>query len=357
MRLSQIGELSLLEQIRKRFEKQSRTIIVGIGDDAAVLKQGDTNLLVTTDMMVEGIHFDLSFTTPFQLGFKLVSVNVSDIYAMGGNPSYLLLSLAMNNYTEKSFIDKFFDGVHKVMNLYGVSLVGGDLSSSKSLMSLSATLIGYTKRHIQRSGARVGDKIYVTGPLGDSACGLMLLKKKIKKPVPLEGYNEREQRAKSTGHRAQNKYTLLHALYSKLSVGGLSWKVVEPLLKRHLMPEARDPKEFVRYATAMIDISDGLLIDLSRLCDESKVGARIHIEKIPVSYELNKAASYLGISPIKLALSGGEDYELLFTAPANKKVKALHIGEITESERVIVDSSGRKKAFSAEGYQHFGVQR
>lgn len=358
MRLSQIGELSLLEQIRKRFEKQSRTIIVGIGDDAAVLKQVDTNLLVTTDMMVEGVHFDLNFTTPFQIGFKLVSVNVSDIYAMGGKPRYLLLSLAMDKNTEKTFIDKFFDGVQRAIKLYGISLVGGDLSSSKSLMSLSATLIGYTKRHIQRSGARVGDKIYVTGPLGDSACGLMLLKKKIKRPIPFENSDTPTPPPPLKGEGKGGGKSRSPDLLTLCSELGLHWKVVEPLLRRHLIPEARDPKEFVRYATAIIDISDGLLIDLSRLCDESKVGARIYIEKIPVSYELKKAASYLGISPIKLALSGGEDYELLFTAPANKKVKALlHIGEITESERVIIDSSGRKKAFSAEGYQHFGIQR
>lgn len=357
MRLSQIGELSLLEQIRKRFEKQSRNIIVGIGDDAAVLKQGDMTLLVTTDMMVEGVHFDLNFTTPFQIGFKLVSVNVSDIYAMGGKPRYLLLSLAMDKNTEKSFIDKFFDGVQRAIKLYGISLVGGDLSSSKSLMSLSATLIGDTKRHIQRSGARVGDKIYVTGPLGDSACGLMLLKKKIKRPIPFENSDTPTPPSPLKGEGKGGGKSLAPDLLTLCSELGLPWKVVGPLLKRHLMPGARDPKKFVRYATAMIDISDGLLIDLSRLCDESKVGARIYIEKIPVSYELKKAASYLGISPIKLALSGGEDYELLFTAPANKKVKALHIGEITESERVIIDSSGRKKAFSAEGYQHFGIQR
>ncbi|MDH5203067.1 MAG: thiamine-phosphate kinase [Nitrospirota bacterium] len=356
MRLSQIGELSLLEQIRTRFEKQSRTIIVGIGDDAAVVKQGDASLLVTTDMMVEGIHFDLSFTTPFQIGFKLVSVNVSDIFAMGGKPRYLLLSLAMDKNTETSFIDKFFDGVQQAIKLYGVSLIGGDLSSSKRLMSLSATLIGYTKKHIKRSGAKLGDKIYVTGTLGDSACGLILLKK-IKRPIPLESYNERAQRAKSKTHRVQNNYTLLHALCSKLLEGGLSCNVVEPLLRKHLLTEARDPKEFVRYATSMIDISDGLLIDLSRLCDESKVGARIYSKKIPLSNELKEAASYLGISPIKLALSGGEDYELLFTAPANKQVKALHIGEITESERAMIDSSGKKRIFSAEGYQHFGIQR
>jgi len=138
---------------------------------------------------------------------------------------------------------------------------------------------------------------------------------------------------------------------------GLSWDDVEPLLRRHLMPVARNPIDFVGHSTSMIDISDGLLIDLSRICDESDVGARIYAEKIPLSSEFNKVASCLNISPMKFALSGGEDYELLFTAPANKKIKAKYIGEIVKSQRVIVDISGKEKQFSAEGYQHFGVQR
>jgi thiamine-monophosphate kinase len=119
------------------------------------------------------------------------------------------------------------------------------------------------------------------------------------------------------------------------------------------MPKARDPRRFIRYATSMIDISDGLLIDLSRLCDESKVGARIYTKNIPVSSELKRAASCLGISPIRLALSGGEDYELIFTAPRDKRVKAIYIGDIAESERVIINTLGKKRTFSAEGYQHF----
>jgi len=123
------------------------------------------------------------------------------------------------------------------------------------------------------------------------------------------------------------------------------------------MPVARNPKKFVRDATSMIDISDGLLIDLSRLCDESKVGARIYAKNIPLSSELKKVASHLGVSPIKLALSGGEDYELLFTASTEKMIKAKYIGDITESKRVIIDTAGRENTFSAEGYQHFGVQR
>ncbi|MFZ6016652.1 MAG: thiamine-phosphate kinase [Nitrospirota bacterium] len=345
MRLSEIGELSLLEQIRQRFKKKSKNVVVGIGDDAAVLKPVEKDLLVTTDMMVEGVHFDLTFITPYQLGFKLISVNVSDIYAMGGIPAYLLVDIAVNKDINMTFIDRLFDGVKDAINLYNIILIGGDLSSTNIGMTLSAILIGYAKRHIKRSGAYIGDRIYVTGDLGDSACGLELLKK-IKRPVHLES---KEQRAKS-------KDPTLYALRSTLLKMGLSWEVVEPLLRRHLIPVARDPKKFIRHTTAMIDISDGLLIDLSRLCDESKVGARIYIKDIPVSSKLKKAASYLSISPIKLALSGGEDYELLFTVPPNKKVEAICIGEIIESERVIIDKSGKETAFAPEGYQHFGIQ-
>jgi len=349
MKLSQIGELFLLEEIRKNFKKKSKHVVVGIGDDAAVVRPHDKYLLITTDMIIEGVHFDSNFITPYQLGFKVVSVNISDIYAMGGKPFYLLLNIAMNKNTAKKFIDRLFDGIKDAIRLYDTTLIGGDLSASNVGTSLSATVIGYGEKYIKRSGASRGDKIYVTGNLGDSACGLALLKK-IKRPVflekpPLPPFNKGGQ-----GGITKSK---LQPLNSKLSELGLSWKTVEPLLRRHLMPEARNPKKFIKNATSMIDISDGLLIDLSRLCNESKVGARVYINNIPQSPELKKAASFLGISPIKLALSGGEDYELLFTAPPQKKVKAIYIGEITESDRVIVDSSGKEKPFSAEGYQHF----
>ncbi len=375
MKLSQLGELSLLEQIRKSFCKKSKNIIVGIGDDAAVLKPIDKKLLLTTDMMVEGIHFDPGFITPYQLGFKLTSVNVSDIYAMGGKPFYLLLNIAVNKDTNTKFIDSLLDGVKDAINLYDTILIGGDISATNIGIALSATLVGYTKKHIKRSGANRGDRIYVTGFLGDSACGLELLKK-IRKPVPIENIKYRIQNiapppltpptrggecfkipSPSRGESKGGGETQSPEFWTRYSKLGLSWNMVEPLLKRHLMPQARDPKKFAQYATSMIDISDGLLIDLSRLCSESKVGARIYIDNIPLSPALKKTAARLGISPIKLALSGGEDYEMLFTAPAGKKVKAIYIGEITESERVIVDSSGRKRPFSAKGYQHFRDQK
>ena len=177
MKLSDIGELSLLKTIRRRFTVKSKDVIVGIGDDTAVIKPSGNNLLATTDMMVEGIHFDLNLITPYQLGFKLVSVNVSDIYAMGGRPQYLLLDIALNKNTEQSFVNRLFDGIRRAMKLYGVSLIGGDISSSRKDIVIAATLIGDAKKHIRRSGAKPGDRIYVTGNLGDSACGLEILKK------------------------------------------------------------------------------------------------------------------------------------------------------------------------------------
>ena len=359
MKLSQIGELFLLEEIRKSFKKKSKHVVVGIGDDAAVVRPQDKYLLFTTDMMIEGVHFDSSFITPYQLGFKIVSVNVSDIYAMGGKPFYLLLNIAMNKNTNKKFIDRLFDGTKDAIRLYDTTLIGGDLSASNKGMFLSATVIGYGEKYIKRSGANRGDKIYVTGSLGDSACGLELLKK-IRKPIPLECMKQYKIRNTPSltlpprgGGKGWGGAFDLRTLNAELSALRLSWKIIEPLIRRHLLPEARNPKNFIQDATSMIDISDGLLIDLSRLCNESKVGARIYINNIPLSPELKKAASSPGISPIKLALSGGEDYELLFTAPPEKKVKAIYIGEITKSERVIVDSSGKEKQFSAEGYQHF----
>ncbi|KAF0144582.1 MAG: thiamine-monophosphate kinase [Nitrospirae bacterium] len=355
MRLSDIGELALLEIIRKRFARKSKLrtrqkgIIVNIGDDAAVIKPRAKKLLITTDMMVERVHFDLSFTTPYQLGFKLVSVNASDIYAMGGTPHYLLLDIAMNKITEESFVDSFFDGIQDAIKLYGISLIGGDLSSSKNDMVAAASLIGYAEIPVKRSGAKPGDKIYVTGSLGDSACGLEVLKKAVRCQVSAAG----------------KKITAAnYPLIAKFKKTELTWNTIAPLLKRHLMPEARNPKNFVRHATAMLDLSDGLFIDLSRLCNESKAGARIYMEHIPVSSQAKKASSALGLDLFKLATSGGEDYELLFTAPPDYKPRAMShelkitcIGAITKKGMVAVDKYGKESALRAEGYQHYGIQR
>lgn len=339
MRLGDIGELSVLEGIKKRFRAVSKEVIAGIGDDSAVLASCDRKLLLTTDMMIEGIHFDTGFVTPYQLGFKIISVNVSDIYAMGGRPRFVLLDLAMDKDREGGFVKSFFDGVQDAMAMYRVMLIGGDLSSSRSGTVVSATLIGYAKRPVMRSGAKPGDMIYVTGNLGESSCGLEILKR-INKPVPLTPSITLSTR------QWQERYG------DEISRMGLSWKTVEPLLRRHLLPVARKPDRIAKYATSMIDISDGLFIDLSRLCDESRVGARVYMKQIPISSQMKRAASALGLDHNRLATSGGEDYELLFTAPKGKRHGYLCVGEITVSGRTVV-MNGEEMVFSSEGYQHW----
>jgi thiamine-monophosphate kinase len=327
MKLSQIGELSLLDKIRKRFRTRARGLILGIGDDAAVVVP-DGSTLVTTDMMVEGVHFDFSWTTPFQLGFKLISVNISDIYAMGGKPQFVLLNFAAHGSCTLQFFTNFFDGIEHALDTYGVSLIGGDVSASDRLM-LSVTAIGSADAVVRRKGARIGDRIYVTGTLGDAACGLELLKK-LNRTVDL---------------KKGGCYGL-----------PLRWRTAAPLMRRHLMPLARDSAAVRAHATAMIDVSDGLLIDLGRLCRESGVGARVRIPDIPLSDELKQAASVLGLSAVGLALSGGEDYELLFTASPKRKIDANCIGEIARSGIVVMDDAGRRINIAKKGYQHFAVQ-
>jgi len=329
MKLSQIGEFSLLERLRNRFHARSRGLLLGIGDDAAVIKTAG-NTLVTSDMMVEGVHFDLSWSTPFQLGFKLVSVNISDIYAMGGIPRYILLNFAAGKDCTMRFFEDFFDGIEYALKTYAVSLVGGDISASDRIM-LSVTAIGSAKTIVRRRGARPGDKICVTGTLGDAACGLELLRR-MKRTVDLEDTKKR--------HRSP-----------------LPWETAVSLMRRHLMPVARDPSAISGKATAMIDVSDGLLVDLGRLCRESGVGARVRIADVPRSDALKTAASSLGLSARALSLSGGEDYELLFTVSPKRKTYGICIGEITRSAGVeVIDDRGRRMNISHKGYQHFADQ-
>ena len=327
MRLSEKGELALVEALGRRFKKKVPGVVLGIGDDAAVVRPRGGNLLLTTDMMVEGVHFDPAWITPFQLGFKLVSVNVSDIYAMGGRPEYLLVDFAAPGDFDAKHFESFFRGLEEASKLYRLSLVGGDISSADRII-LSATVIGSAAKFVTRSGARPGDRIYVTGCLGDAACGLLILKK-IGRPVEVE-----------KGKRTEC---------------GPGWATVGPLIRKHVMPLAKKPGSFMKSATSMMDISDGLFIDLSRLCKESGTGAKIFYEKIPVSDELRGAAAFWGMSAIDLATGGGEDYELLFTAPHDAKVDAICIGEITKRGLRAVDAKGHTKKISARGYQHFAI--
>jgi thiamine-monophosphate kinase len=359
MQLSQVGELKLLREVREKFSATNADILIGIGDDASVIAPQEEKLLITTDMMNEGIHFDLGYSSPFHIGFKLTSVNVSDIMAMGGSPRFLFLNISMKKDTDEEVFWKLYEGIAYAMDIYGVKLLGGDLCSAKNDMAISATVIGTAGKIITRGSARIGDKIYVTGNIGDSACGLEILKRltqESKKKV-----QKSEVRSQKSEEKTIEDITIIHN--SELLT--LKWHMVEPLIRRHLMPVARDSSEIAKYASSMIDVSDGLFIDICRICDESNVGARVYLDKIPISDEMKKVAEIMELDPIHLATSGGEDYELLFTAPPEIKfeirnskfeiLKTTCIGEIIEKERVVVDKTGRELLMKAEGYQHFGI--
>lgn len=312
MKLSQLGEFGLIKQLKGICNNRSNEILLNIGDDAAAVKPGTGTTLFSSDMLVEGVHFDLRSTSYSQLGHKVLAVNLSDIYAMGGKPRYFLLNIGIPKKCEADTIKDLYRGLKKLADMHSVAVIGGDTSSSGHDLVLSGTIIGETKRVISRKGAKPGDSIYVAGTLGDSAMGLELLKKGIR-------------------HKAQGKLILC---------------------KRHLMPEPT-PLKNTKNITSMIDVSDGLLIDLSHICDESGVGALIYSEKIPISKELSAAAKKSGKDPLNYALKGGEDFVLLFTSPSKKRRDAVRIGEIINKGRYIIDSNGKKQAFRSEGYEHF----
>ncbi|MFZ5996717.1 MAG: thiamine-phosphate kinase [Nitrospirota bacterium] len=357
MQLRHRGELALLKEVRDKFGLPSKGVdsgvIIGIGDDAAVFDSFGKKVLVTTDMMNEGIHFDLSYSAPFHLGFKLVSVNVSDIMAMGGVPRYLFLDIALKADAEEELFRELYTGIGRAMEHYGVVLLGGDLTTAVHDMVLAATVIGSSEEAIARRGASVGDRIYITSPTGDAACGLEILKRlaPASKRLVKEWGTEESSLSRKGGRAALPDLEIVLGTETRMIEG----KRIEPLLRRHLMPVARQAGMFQPGITSMIDVSDGLFIDLCRICDESNVGAKVYRECIPLSAELRYAAEIIGLDPVDLATSGGEDYELLFTTADDIDDGAIFIGEITAKERVVIDKEGRESPLSSRGYEHFGT--
>jgi len=337
MRLARLGELSLIEWVRGRVSyKDKKNLIAGIGDDAAAFRPPRGKIiLLTADTMAEGVHFSLDWTAPYQLGWKLVSINVSDIYAMGGGPLWAAFELTAPKDTEEKFIKRLFEGILDALRLYGASLVGGNVSDTKGGLVLSMSVVGQVMgrkgRPVMRKGAKTGEGVYVTGPLGDSACGLKLLKM-INRPVEIEK-NKKINRP-------------------------LEWEIMRPLLQRHLMPVLkRPPRNAGASISAMIDISDGLFLDLTRLCKESGVGVKIYEYKIPISREMKKAAEDLGLDPLALAGGGGEDYELLYTAPkATAPRGGILIGEVIKKGRYLAGKNGKTREMRPTGYTHFGSE-
>ncbi len=326
MKLSEWGELALIEEIKRRVSYSS-DVLIGIGDDTAQIDvSANKSLLITTDTLSENIHFTTGLFTAYQIGYKLIASNVSDIYSMAARPCYLLLNITVPGELDKDFMLEFLDGIDRAIKQYGLQLIGGDVTSADKTMTFTATLIGIPQdRVIRRDGAQVGDGIYLSGPTGEAACGHELLKR-LSMPVKVES--------------------------EELPDLPLKRDSMLRVLKRFLLPDI-EPIKDVHNIHSMIDVSDGLFIDLRRLCDASGVGAILYERDIPVSDAIKDVAGFLRIDPYRLITGGGEDYVLLFTAP--KGLNGYYqIGEIIDEPSVRIKRiDGSIEDIGYEGYEHF----
>lgn len=333
--ISSLGEFGLIDHLTANTDTKNVSTILAIGDDAAVIDHFGRQTVISTDLLLEGIHFDLSYTPMKHLGYKSVVVNLSDIYAMNATPTQLLMSLAFSNRFSLEALDEFYAGVNLACETYAVDLVGGDTSTSQRGLIISVTAIGEVApdRYVKRNTAQVNDLICVSGELGGSFLGLTLL--------------EREKKIfESTG--------------AQPDLEGQAY-----IVGRLLKPEAR--KDIIEYfaeasilPSSMIDVSDGLSSDLLHICKQSNVGCVLYEDKLPFNEEAKEFAYKLELDPTACVLSGGEDYELLFTVPqsAYDKIKTNPsvsvIGYITEAAegKHLITRAGNKHALIAQGWNH-----
>ncbi len=305
--IASLGEFTLIKHLTRNIKKTNSSTITGIGDDAAVLDYPAKKVLLTTDLLLEGIHFDLTYTPMKHLGYKAAVVNFSDIYAMNGEPKQLTVSLGVSKRFSVEDLEALYDGLQLACEVYGVDLVGGDTSASMTGLTISVTCVGEVddNRVVYRSGAKENDLICVSGDLGAAYMGLQLL--------------EREK-----------------LVFKGEKVFSPDFSGKEYILERQLKPEAR--QDIVKVLSqnnlipsAMIDISDGLSSELLHICEQSGVGCRIYEERIPIDYQTAIMAEEFNMNLVTAALNGGEDYELLFTVP----LESHHIVEAMEGVRVI----------------------
>ncbi|MCF8373092.1 MAG: thiamine-phosphate kinase [Bacteroidales bacterium] len=312
--ISDLGEFGLIKHLTKDIKLVNTSSVYGVGDDAAVLDYVGKQMVITTDLLTEGIHFDLMYTPLKHLGYKAAVVNFSDVYAMNGIPKQMTIALAISRKFSLKAIEELYEGIKLACEKYGVDLVGGDTSSSLTGMTISVTVVGEVDKEkiVYRKGAQINDLICVTGDLGSAYLGLLLLK--------------REQEVFKID---PNMQPLLEGY--------------DYILERFLKPEAR--KEIIEFfaekgiqPTSMIDISDGLSSEILHICKQSKTGCRIYQEKIPIDAVASKMADEFNIEPTVAALNGGEDYELLFTMPlkdydlVSQNPAISIIGHITSAE-------------------------
>jgi thiamine-monophosphate kinase len=332
--LKSVGEFALIDRIAETIELKNPDSVRGIGDDAAVIDVGDKFIVVTTDMLVENVHFDLTFHPLKHLGYKSVVVNLSDVYAMNAIPKQITVSIALSNRFSMEAVDELYEGINLACKKYGVDLVGGDTTSSTSGLIISVTAIGTASKDeiIYRHGAKDNELICVSGDLGGAYVGLQLLERE--KKIFLENPNIQPDLDSS-----------------------------EYILERQLKPEARKDiieklKELNVKPTSMIDISDGLSSEVMHLCKNSKTGCRLYEDKFPIDPQTFDRAREFGLDPTVCALNGGEDYELLFTIKQEDYEKlrphldVTIIGHMTDvaSGTNLIDKSENVVALVAQGW-------
>ena len=335
--IATLGEFGLIEHLTSLFETKNESTFKGVGDDAAVIKAGEKCLLISTDLLMEGIHFDLSYYPLKHLGYKAVTVNVSDIYAMNGTPKQITVSIAVSSRFPVEALEELYKGIQKACDFYKIDLIGGDTTSSLSGLMISITAIGTAKKSeiVYRNGAKEFDLVVVSGDLGGAYMGLQVL--------------EREKEVFKTNPSIQP------------DLDGHDY-----LLERQLKPEARKDvikmlKELEVQPTSMIDISDGLASEIMHICTASNKGCTIYDDRIPIDAKTSMLAIELNMDPITAALNGGEDYELLFTVNQSAYEKIASnphftvIGHITDKESGInlVDKQGSVIELKAQGWNHF----
>lgn len=335
--ISQLGEFGLISHLTKGCEPQHASTCVGVGDDAAVLDYSGKKTLVTTDLLLEGIHFDLTYVPLKHLGYKAAVVNFSDIYAMNGTPKQITVSLGISSRFTLEHIEQLYAGIRLACEAYGVDIVGGDTSASVTGLIISITCIGEGEadKIVYRSGAKDTDLICVSGDLGAAYMGLQLL--------------ERE-RIVSNGEADFQP----------------DFEGREYILERQLKPEARKDivEELAKIGikpTAMMDVSDGLSSELLHICKSSNVGCRVYEDRIPIDYQTAVMAEEFNMNLVTVAMGGGEDYELLFTVPLvdHEKVAAMKgvkiIGRITKPElgAYMVSRDGQELEIKAQGWNAF----
>lgn len=335
--ISTLGEFGLIEHLTKNIELKNASTLVGVGDDAAVIDHFGKQTIITTDLLVEGVHFDLIYTPLKHLGYKSVIVNLSDVYAMNGTPTQITVSIAISNRFSLEALNEFYEGIYAACEKYGVDLVGGDTASSQKGFIISVTAVGEVSpdKYVKRSTAKKGDLVCVSGDLGAAYLGLLFL--------------ERE------------KKIFLESPGVQPDLEGESY-----VIGRLLKPEAR--KDIISFfekqgiiPTSMLDVSDGLSSEILHICKESRVGCVIYEDKIPVAQETRNAAFKFEIDPTACALSGGEDYELVFTIPQSEHEKLVQnedisvIGYLTEPEIEphIITKGGSKHSITAQGWNAF----